>query len=58
MKQILKLQGKISFDDLFKATLEAFKYGEATLNNKNKSKLQQAYKFGFEAGFLEDLSDD
>ena len=58
MKQILKLQGRITFDDLFKATLEAFKYGEATLNNKNKSKLQQAYKYGFEAGFLEDLSND
>ncbi len=58
MKQILKLQGKISLDDLFKATLEVLKYGDAIVNKKNKSKLLQAYKFGFEAGFLEDLSND
>ena len=55
MKQILKLQGTISLNDLFKATLEVFKYGDAILNNKNKNKLMQAYKFGFEKGFLEAL---
>ena len=57
MKQILKVQGKMSLDDLFKTTLEVFKYGDAKLNNKNKSKLKQAYEFGFKSGFLEALDD-
>ena len=55
MKQILKLQGKISLNDLYKATLEVFKFDDNKLSNKNKSKLNQAYKFGFEQGFLESL---
>ena len=55
MKQILKMQGTMSLNDLFKATLEVFKYGDAILNNKNRNKLMQAYKFGFEKGFLEAL---
>ena len=55
MKQILKLQGKMSLNDLFKATLEVFKYSDNKLTAKIKSKLNQAYKFGFEKGFLEAL---
>ena len=54
MKQILKLQGTLSLNDLFKATLEVFKY-DNKLTTKTKSKLNQAYKFGFEKGFLEAL---
>ncbi len=57
MKQILKLQGKISLNDLFKATLEVFNM-DLKLNQKVKSKLNQAYKFGFEKGFLEALDND
>ena len=54
MKQILKAQGNLSLKDLYQATLEAFKM-DLKLTSKAKSKLQQAYKYGFEKGFLEAL---
>jgi hypothetical protein len=57
MRQILKLQGRITLNDLFKATLEVFNM-DLKLNQKVKSKLNQAYKFGFEKGFLEALDND
>lgn len=45
MKQILDVQGKISKEDLFKCTLEAFGYGQAILNKKNQERLEYVYNW-------------
>lgn len=46
MTQVLKVQGTLSEEDLFKATLDAFEYGESVLSNKNRTRLAYVYNWG------------
>lgn len=45
MKQILTVQGRVSKEDLFRCTLEAFGYGQAVLNKKNQERLEYVYNW-------------
>ena len=42
-EQILRIQGELSKDDLYKAALEAFEYGSAKLTKKNREYLDSIY---------------
>ena len=53
MKQIIKAQGEMSKDDLYREALLALDYSDKTLTLKNRNKLDQAYDFGFKKGFLD-----
>ncbi len=50
MKEIKQLQGDLSEDDLYKATLEAFEYKNATLTKKNRDILSKIYARGLAEG--------
>lgn len=45
MKQVLKIQGRLNNDDLYRATMDAFEYGDSILNMKNKKRLHYVYNY-------------
>lgn len=50
MNQILKVQGDIEKEDLFRITLDAFKYGQSVLNKKNQDRLDYVYNWAKSQG--------
>lgn len=45
MIQIINVQGKLSEEDLYRCTLEAFGYGQAVLSKKNLERLEYVYNW-------------
>ena len=45
MRQVIIVQEELTIEDLFKATLDAFDYGESVLSGKNRSRLEYVYRW-------------
>ena len=45
MHQVLKVQGDINKEDLFRCTLDAFDYGQSVLSKKNYDRLEYVYNW-------------
>ncbi len=52
MNQIIRVQGRLSQEDLFRCTLEAFNYGQAVLSKKNYERLEYVYRWATSHGKL------